>query len=448
MKLKMRRWTWLAGAVVAITATGAWHAWARLASSDAGGHWEPVQNRPLAQPIQVDGPLQPGTVVNITAPFEGKVVKKWVDPGDRVAEGAPLLEIDATDMLAEQREAEAALTRAAEALHDLQHWKSSVEVLAAQRQVATSQAAAESVRARTSETQSLFDKGIIARSELDAVRNELNNATAQWHAARDGLDSVLRKASPAQLRIAQLEYDNRAAKARQVTGKLARAVITAPRAGVVIAPPAEPTASGGGTTKELEAGSMVSTKEVLMGVGDTATFAVRAQLDEHDIARVRPGLPVEISLGADQAVMLRGELQRVSAQSRRSEVQGSGSGPPMFDIQVVVSEVGVEQRAKIRLGMTARLRMAPEQGQTALTVPLEAVTTGPAGPEVQRRNGKSPHGERASIKTGKTLAEHVVVLQGLTAQDSVWVPANAAAPARTEGVSGEAGRRPLESGHE
>ena len=421
MRLKTSHWLCIALGTAAIS-IGAWSVThAGDASAASSGHWEEVQEQAAARPIVAEGQLQPARVVNITAAFDGKVLKKWVVPGDEVAEGAPLVEIDTSELLSEHREAQAAQTRAAETLDDLQSWKSSAEVAAAQRQLAAAQTAVDMAKARRSETQSLFDKGIVARTELDSADTELRNATAQWHAASDGVATALRKGSPAQLRIAQLENDNKAAKAKLVASKMARAVVVAPRAGIVLAPPSDGQQPSV-TAKEVEEGSMVSTKDVLMAIGDTSSFTVRGQLDEHDIVRVRPGLPVEVAMGTDDAVVLQGELRRVSSQARRNDSPGASASPPMFDIQVDVPKVSPQQRRHIRLGMTVRIRLNPDANLQALTVPLRAVTPAPQGAEVLRRSAASPDGERVAVKTGPTLADKVVVLQGLSPRDSVWVP--------------------------
>ncbi|HET7864718.1 MAG TPA: HlyD family efflux transporter periplasmic adaptor subunit [Burkholderiaceae bacterium] len=398
---------------------------------EPAGEWVVVQPQSLAQTLAAEGPLGAASAVNIGAPFDGRILQRRVQPGDVVKAGDLLVQMDAAEVLADLREAQAARIRAREALAELQHWPASTEVVGAQRQVAAGRAQAETARGRLAETQALFDKGIVARSDVDMAQSELNTATEQWHAAQDGLASVLRKGSAAQLQAARLDVQLNDARAALIQARLDQARIVAPQGGVVLAPPPDPAAPGAGP-RELEAGSMVSAKDVLMSIGDTSMFMVRAQLDEFDAVRVHPGLAVQVTLGTDESVALRGELLRVSAQGRRDSGQGGTGGAPMFDIQVLVRQVEPAVRPRLRLGMTARLRMVVEPEAAALTVPLAAVRMDAEGhPRVLRRPAAAPQagpGEDVPIQSGPTLADRVVVRQGLAAGDVVWVPSQPAPP--------------------
>lgn len=402
-------------------------AWAvqRLQARDTGsqaqgGAWVAVQAQPLVQDIVAEGTLAPVSAVSVAAPFEGRVLRRWVQAGDRVSAGAPLLQLDGSAVLAELREAQVAQIRAREVLAEMLDWSSSAEVTAARRQLAATKSQVETLQSRLAETRALFDKGIVARTDVEAAQADLDNATQQWHGAQDGLASASHKGSAEQVRIARLEAELRSARVHLLQERLARATLAAPQAGVVLAPAAEAMPQGP-APKEFEVGSFVSAGEVLMTIGDTSMFLVRAQLDEFDAVRVDPGLAVQVTLGTDDAVVLRGELQRVSAQARRDAA--SGGGPPMFDIQVLVREVLPPLRQRLRLGLTARLRMLPEPQAAALSVPLAAVRMDGAGRAlVLRASPQGGPGTEVTIEPGPTLHDRVVVRQGLVAGDTVWVP--------------------------
>jgi multidrug efflux pump subunit AcrA (membrane-fusion protein) len=394
-------------------------------AAEPAGEWVAVQPQSLAQTLVAEGPLGAASAVNIGAPFDGRILQRRVQPGDVVKAGDLLVQMDAGEVLADLREAQAARIRAREALAELLDWSSSTEVVGAQRQVVVGRAQAEMARGRLAETKALFEKGIVARSDVETAQSELDTATEQWQAAQDNLASTRRKGSAAQVQAARLDVELNDARTALVQARLGQARITAPQAGVVLAPPPDPASPGTGP-RELEAGTVVSAKDVLMTIGDTSMFMVRAQLDEFDAVRVRPGLAVNVTLGTDESVVLRGELLRVSAQGRRDSGQGGAGGPPMFDIQVLIRQVEPAMRPRLRLGMTARLRMVVEPEAAALTVPLAAVRMDAEGrPRVLRRAADAPQagpGEDVPIQSGPTLADRVVVRQGLAAGDLVWVP--------------------------
>lgn len=433
-----RAWAGAAAGALLISAA-ALHAlgagpWQGASAPAAPGHWEPVQAQPTTQTVTAEGPLSPASSVSIAAPFEGRIVHRWVQPGDRVQAGAPLLELDAAELRAELNDAEVAQIRAQQSLAEIQHWATSAEAAGARRQLEAAHNQMETARGRLAETRALLDKGIVARTELEAAMAELDNATQQWHGARDSLAATLRKGDGDAQRIARLEVQARAARVTLLQQRLARATLRAPQAGVVLAPPADAsTTAAGAPPKDLEPGAFVQARELLLTLGDTSMFLVRAALDEYDVARVTPGQAVQVALGAGEPALLRGELQRVSVQARRDG--GAGSGPPMFDVQVLVREVPAALRPRLRLGITAKLRMAVDAQEGALTIPLQAVRMDAQGRALVRRRaaGTACAGRAAApdcgepgaevlIQPGATSGDRVAVRAGLAASDVVWVP--------------------------
>lgn len=350
---------------------------------------------------------------------------RWVQPGDRVEKGDPLTELNTDSVKTELREAQAADIRAQEELAGVLNWQTGIEMTAAQRQVFSAQSQAQAAEARLAESQALFDKGIVARSELDRARFELASATEQLQNAKDGLASTAQKGGASQLQLARLGAESSSAKLRLLQDRLKAATLTAPIAGQVFKPVRVDTAA----VKELEVGTFVASRDVLMMIGDTTQHMVRASLDEFDVARVKPGLPVEVSLNTDDKVLMPGEVVRVSAQARTDQRMGSSAGVPMFDIEVVIRKVPPELKPRLRLGMTTRLRMVAARQPSALTVPLAAVRVDSNGRStVIRRAGgdrkDDGKGEETMIETGATMADRIVVLKGLAAGDAVWVPPN------------------------
>jgi multidrug efflux pump subunit AcrA (membrane-fusion protein) len=395
-----------------------------------------VEVRPMARDIAAEGPLVEASAVTVTAPFDGRIVRRWVTPGDHVAVGAPLLQLDTSGIEAELRDAQAAQIRAQGELDVLMNWKGSADVTSAQRQVATNLRQMRAAQARLDETQALFDKGIVARLEVDSARSELAGATEQSQSADDALVVALQKGGTPQQRAARLEAESKSTKVRQLQARLDNAVIAAPVAGVVLKPPRSESAPA----KDPEVGAFVSKQEVLMAIGDTTQFVVRSALDEFDTARVRTGLPVDVSLSSVEGAVMRGELVRVSSQARTDQRFGASGGAPLFDIEVLIQKVPPELRPRLRLGLTARLRMVFDQQPAAMTVPLAAVRSAASGQATVKRlaaGARDGPGETVQIEPGATLADRIVVARGLTAGDRVWVPQAANVPDIADAVAAE-----------
>lgn len=420
-----------------------WAIWQWQATNKTSGDhavWQAVEDGPIAQPILADGALLPAVLINITPPFDGKILKKFVQAGDKVSAGAPLVELDSSDAQAERRDAEVAQTRAEETLRDLKNWSANPEVSTAQRQLARTKSSFEQAEKKYQETDTLFKKGIVARTELDSAQNERSNARSELLAAQEGLSATLKKGSASQIRIAELEHQNRRDKLQQIQRRLDQTLIRSPQAGIVLFPISDPNTSSG-NAKEIEVGSFVSSKDVMMSIGNTNQLMIRSQLDEFDIARVKPGLPVEITLGSDKSLTLEGELQRISAQAKKGD--NAMASAPTFEIQVLIRKIPETLRPHIRLGMTAHLSIYPERGKTALSIPLNAVSTDENGrASVTRRNSQHPQGEQVFIQTGSTQAERIVVLKGLQPGDEILVPSTSESNSETNSEMAPGNERP------
>lgn len=387
--------------------------------ADAQGKWIYPQRDEAANVVQADGALQPYGVTQITAPFDGKILKKFVQVGDWVEASAPLLEMDRQDVMVEWRDAEVARTRAAETLRELKNWKQAApEVLAAQRQLQRAMSSMELAQRKFNETRALYDKGIVARTELDASEIEFANAKAEHSTAQESLQAALKKGDANQVKAATLEYQNRAVKFDQLDAKVKHATVRAPNAGIVLYPVQDGPAAIS-QVKEFNPGAFASGKEVLLSLGDVSQYRVTSSLDEMDIAKVRVGMPVEVVLSGNGQVVLKGVLERISAQAKRDSQMSMAASAPMFEIQVAIRDVPAAQRSRIRLGMSAHLRISAPR-PASLTIPIEAVHQ-----EGERRYVWVADGAGRSAKhwviLGETQLDRVVVLSGLDAQTAVWV---------------------------
>lgn len=384
------------------------------------GIWVSVEEQPLEKFITATGPLLEASAISVIAPFDGNIIKRWVKPGDLVELDAPLLQFDTSVILDELRMAQTASIKAQEELTELMNWKASSEVSTAQRQVITSKYRLQIAEKHLIDTKTLFDKGIVANTEVESAKLELSNATEQAINSDEGLATTLRKSSTTHLQVAQLDSESKKNKVRLLEERLKHATLRAPMAGIVL----KPVQKDSLTPTGVDVGSFVTSKTEMMLIGDSKQYIVRAALDEYDVVKVVPGLLVELTLTIDNSARMIGELLRVSAQAHSDQRFGISGPAPMFDIEVLVRDVPENLRSRLRLGMTTRMRVLLEKQQAALTVPLFAVSADNSGRSVVLRkmtDDPADRGKVVTIETGATLADRVVVVGGLAVGDSVWV---------------------------
>jgi HlyD family secretion protein len=211
------------------------------------------------------GVVEPSSeVVDIAATVPGIVAKVFVIPGDQVAAGQPLLEIDSRDVRASINEAAA---RAATARQSIAAAQTSLRV--AQNQYAL--------------YNGVEDARAVSQQEVITRRDAVADARAQ-------------------LAVAQAEARQAEAQVTQARVELDRHVVRAPAAMEVLQV----------DTRAGEYAGTQGTASVLMKLGATSPLHVRLDIDENQIERIAIGQPAVISPRGDakrqvKAVFVRAE---------------------------------------------------------------------------------------------------------------------------------------------
>src|ERR1044071_1834927 len=121
-----------------------------------------LENRPeLKQTVTASGEVRPIRYIKLTSEVPGRIEEIYVNAGDQVTKGKPLVRIDPTQLQSNQ-EAQWAATQAS--INDVQNARNAVT--SAQQQLAAAEAAAASARQQVVAYQTNVDKAQVdLRSE-------------------------------------------------------------------------------------------------------------------------------------------------------------------------------------------------------------------------------------------------------------------------------------------
>jgi HlyD family secretion protein len=355
-------------------------------------------------------------------------------------------------------------------LREVKHPQERVELANALRDAETR---LQEARRNYERLQALLEKGYVSRQQVDAaqtqlvaaesqLRNlqqrqqqlaqqhaiELENARLQVESAQSDLerarasavqDELKRKAletartdlENARLRLReiemrQLELQQARASEKQAVSQfqnlmiqLSETDVRAPIRGVV-------------TRRYREVGELVMSGTTGFGEGtpilqvaDLSQMRVRLNLNELDVAKVRVGMPVEITVDALPERKFRGVVRKIAPAAQSNPQQQTASlGVVKFAVEVYLSQTD----DALRPGMTARCRILTAQKTNALRLPLEAI--GKEGdrdyvlriiPNQTEPNGK-PKTEKVFVKVGLRSARYAEILDGVREGDKVLKP--------------------------
>ena len=208
----------------------------------------------------------------------GRVLRVWVDQGDRVKAGQLLAEIDPVDL---RQRGEAAASAAARARQTAQ---------AAEAQVAEAESRVRLAQANYARYQALAKQGFVANEMADSRRNEAAAAEAALAAARANAIGAQRDISRAEAELRGIE---------QVGNNLK---LLSPIDGVV-------------TAREAEPGTTVVAGQAVLRLVDPAQLWVRARVDQARAQGIAVGQAADIALRSAPGQSLPGKVARIELQS-------------------------------------------------------------------------------------------------------------------------------------
>ncbi|MDY7561503.1 HlyD family efflux transporter periplasmic adaptor subunit [Pseudomonas sp. 10B1] len=367
------------------------------------GHWLPVATAPLVQRIGMVGRIAPGSLLTLSAPFDGTVAEKNVVEGQRVERGQVLLRLDTTLLQIQLRDALAEQLKARRAVQDLQHWAHGQDMARARRAVSTSQLSLDDTERKLKETRVLLDRGIVPRMEVDALTQQAQTQRLDLKAAHAELKDVSAKALGENRQIADMQLANASAKYQALLALEAQRDVSAPFAGIIVRVPGNDAETN---ARPVQQGARVSPGQPLFALANLERLQVVAKVDEGDINQLREGQPVDIVGDGFAGILLNGTITSVGSQVLQSELQGSGAS---YELAVALPPLNAPQQQRIRLGMSARLSIITYQNPSAIVVPPDALSEDNGQHFVNYRRTPEKQTRRVDVSIGQATSDGVEV---------------------------------------
>ncbi len=268
---------------------------------------EPVARRDIVVSAEANGSVQPIQIVAVKSRASGTILEMRVETGDMVHRGDTLVKVDRRDPTTAFNQAQADL-----------------EVAQAQ----AGNAAAQKRRA-----DEMFAAGVLSEQDHDNANLADANARAQLVRAQAGLQSA--------------------------QDALTDCNVLAPVDGTILVKSVE---AGGVITSAVKD---VSGGTVLLQMADLGTVEVQALVDETDIGKVQPGMPVVITVDAYPNRPFQGTVLKIEPQSTVSQ------NVTMFAVLVNIPN----PEGLLRPGMNAEVAIQIGQRQNVLAIPTAALRT-------------------------------------------------------------------------
>ena len=327
----------------------------------------------LTSLVSASGEIKPKVYVNVGANAFGKIVKLYVQEGERVKAGQMLAQLENV-----QSEADVASTRAQLAAARTDALASQAAIKTAQADLERAQATYEKAKLDYHRAEGLWGQGLIPRSEYDADKAAFDTAAAGLDVSRAGLAQAKAQQETSLQRIRQ--YQASLVHANDV---LSKTVYTAPFAGVITNLPVR-------EGETVVVGIQNSPGSTLMTLADMSVITAEVQVDETDIVNVKMGQPAEVTIDAIPKKVFPGVVTDIGnnaivRSTGLATIQTTTGSQEAKDFKVVVTLK--DPPANLRPGLSATAKITTAVRSNIVGIPIQALTVRQRG-DLENKPGK------------------------------------------------------------
>jgi HlyD family secretion protein len=324
-KLKQKK-IWIPLLVIILGGTGYW-----IVNSSEDGEIsvqaEEVIRRDIIHKVNANGKIQPEEEVQISSTITAWITSITVAEGDTVQPGQLLISMD-------EKQYRAAYNQTLSG-------------------VKSAEANLKQVKAQKERTESLFEKDLISKQELEKIEATFELASSQLDQARSSLLSR--------------------------EDELSKTKLLAPAFGIVTSLTKE--------VGEMAVGGMFN-PGVVMTIADLTRMEVLVDVNENDIVTVMVGDTAEIELDAFPDTIFYGVVSEI-AHTAQSMNLGSQEQVTNFKVKVKM----IDPPGNIRPGMSSTVNIITEVRNDAISIPIQSLTA-------RSENYKSQSKRKAMKKKG------------------------------------------------
>lgn len=307
------------------------------------------------------GTIEPETEIEIKSIIPGVVDVIFVEEGQFVKKGDPLVEVRPDPTPIELAEAQRSLDRT---LIEVRNLENDLE-----------------------RAEKLKDRELLSDREYEQIREQVDDARVREQIGRERLELL---------------------ESGRITigDKLIESVIRAPVDGYILEEMVE-------TGDPIVPLTSYQEGTPLMSIAQMENLLFKGTVDEIDVGKIEVGLPVDVKIGALPGVIIQGEVSKISLKARQED------NATVFPVEIVITDQG---NTTLRAGYSANADIIIKRRVDVPVIPERLVHFN-EGKATVHVPGAEP-GERipVDVELGLSDAITVEVLSGLDVGDSVLEP--------------------------
>ena len=352
-----------------------------------------VEQGKIRSVVSTNGKIETVNNFEAHAPQATSVQRVLAKEGDPVKKGQLLVVLDDADALAQAARAQTQLKTAQADLAAIERGGIQEDVLNLDLQLVRARTDLDSAKHNLDALKKLQQQGAASTGEVREAENNLARANAQVEFLRQKQTKRYSNAEVARVHAQQAEAQAAYNAAQDI---LAKSNVRAPFDGIVYSLP-------------VKQGGFVNSGDLLLQVADLRKVAVRAFVDEPDVARLVLGDPIEITWDA-----VPGRIWHATVTSVPSTVRLRGSRNVGETTSVVDNK-----DLKLLPNINVSVAIVAAEHDNVLVVPREAVRTDDSTPYVLQVVGHQL--KRRNVETSLSNLTQVEIARGLSAKDVIAI---------------------------
>ncbi|MED1796021.1 efflux RND transporter periplasmic adaptor subunit [Brevibacillus nitrificans] len=363
----------------------------------------PQQEEAKVVPVQIDtvkrgsvgasagvtGKLAPSETVEVTPKASGKISMVHVKLGQQVQKGAVLFTMDQTDLANAVKEAQASYELAAASLQQSKT-NTAQSLQQAQNGLISAQQAVSDAKRDYERISALFNQGAVSAQQLEQAKAVLVNEQSAYDTAKQTLATAKQKTGVA---VTEASVEQARVAVENTRQQLGNAVIAAPISGTI-------------SEVHGSAGEMASPQSAVVTIVDTDPLIAKTNLSEKDMATVKTGDLVHVSLTAT-GHSLQGTVTAIS--------------PVMNpDLRAYPVEISLANRDdRLKADMVVNIQFGQQQSDQSLVISRKAVFEENGKQYVYRLDQLTA--KKVEVKTGVQTSDAVEILAGVKEGEQIVV---------------------------
>lgn len=435
-----------------------------------------IETRPeLRSTVVSSGEIRPIQFMNLTSEVQGRIEEIYVQEGEKVEKGQPLVRLDpnqfesSTDaqlaayqasqdeVRSSQTQVAAAQNNLAQAQQQLQVTQVAVDnarqgVVTAETEVDRTQVELNAATRELKRNAELLESGVISRQEYDTAKDRVETARVAVDTAKARLVSSKISVKDANARMAQQQVSvkdaNRAVRTANINVDSSRsradqqsAVLrgqrnqrdktlqVAPINGVIAEIPSK--------VGTFAVAGLSTT--ALMTIADMSTINVEVKVDETEIDKVEVGQKVKVKVDAFGDADINGEVMQKTPLALGKSATTGGLSTQInvqeakeFRVVIRLLDLTEELQSGLRPGMSATATITTATANDVIAVPLQALVEKKpepsASPTVNGDTPPVPNDKKAEPIKGVYVLENgrakfVAVETGITGEADIQITA-------------------------